>query len=216
MSLPAGRLSPRPVSHNRTLLWIQRALFTIAFMALGYCAWVIVDSRIFEQREMAELERLVAARRTLIIDKTPANPLVVPARVDGGIGQGRLIGRIEVKRLGLSVVIMEGTDFPILKRAAGHIIGTPLPGEPGNVGIAAHRDTYFRTLKDIRKDDVITVTTPEGDYRYRVVSTRIVDPADVSVLDSDGTDVLTLVTCYPFTFIGPAPNRFIIRAEQIS
>ena len=118
-------------------------------------------------------------------------------------------------RLGVSVIVMEGTDARTLRRAAGHINGTALPGQDGNVGIAAHRDTFFRPLRDIRKDDVITITTSRGDYRYRVVSTQIVGPDDVSVLNSDGSDVLTLVTCYPFNFIGAAPSRFIVRAEQI-
>ena len=83
------------------------------------------------------------------------------------------------------------------------------------MGIAAHRDTFFRPLRGIREGDVIAITTSRGDYRYRVVSTRIVSPDDLSVLNSDGSDVLTLVTCYPFNFIGSAPNRFIVRAEQI-
>jgi sortase A len=192
------------------LRWVQRALFAIAFVAFSYCAYVMTESWIFQREETRNLERLVVAHQTAIIDTSPAPEARVNVQPDG------LIGRISVARLGVSVIVMEGTDERTLRRAAGHISGTPLPGQEGNVGIAAHRDTFFRPLRDIRKDDLITITTSQGDYRYRVVSTQVVSPDDVSVLSSDGSDVLTLVTCYPFNFVGAAPNRFIVRAEQIS
>ena len=83
------------------------------------------------------------------------------------------------------------------------------------MGVAAHRDTFFRPLEQVRVDDVIVFTTPAAQYRYRVVSSRIVDPADVSVLDGGEREILTLVTCYPFYFVGPAPNRFVVRAERL-
>jgi sortase A len=126
-----------------------------------------------------------------------------------------LIGRIEIQRLGMSVAVAEGTDEPTLRRAVGHIAGTALPGQPGNIGVAAHRDTFFRPLRNIRRDDIITLTTLGGEYRYRVVSTRIVAPDDVAVLNSDGNQILTLVTCYPFYFVGSAPRRFIVRAARV-
>lgn len=104
------------------------------------------------------------------------------------------IGRMEITRLNLSVIVAEGTDEATLRRSSGHIIGTELPGKPGNVGIAGHRDTLFRPLRNIQRNDIITLTTVGGDYRYRVVSTKIVSPYDVAVLNPDGTEVLTLVT----------------------
>ena len=127
-----------------------------------------------------------------------------------------MIGRIEIARVGISVVVVEGTDDHILRRSAGHILGTALPGKPGNVGIAGHRDTFFRPLRNIRRNDIITLSTPRGEYRYRVVSTKVVSPSDVAVLDSDGNQILTLVTCYPFYFVGAAPSRFIVRAERVA
>ena len=126
-----------------------------------------------------------------------------------------MIGRIEIQRLGVSVLVVEGTGASALRRAAGHIAGTGLPGQTGNIGIAAHRDTFFRPLRNVQRDDIITLTTLRGEYRYRVVSTKVVDPHDVAVLNPDGTEVLTLVTCYPFYFIGSAPDRFIVRAERV-
>ena len=96
----------------------------------------------------------------------------------------------------------------------GHIPGTPLPGEAGNVAIAGHRDTFFRPLRLIRKNDTIILTTDRGEDQYHVVSTSIVRPDEIQVLYPTGRDTLTLVTCYPFDYVGPAPNRFIVRAER--
>jgi sortase A len=127
-----------------------------------------------------------------------------------------LIGRLEVPRLLLSVVVVEGVDNTSLRRAAGHIPGTALPGETGNVGLAGHRDTFFRPLKDLKIKDEITVSTLRGVFQYQVVSLRIVAPDDVGVLAPSAENVLTLVTCYPFYFVGPAPKRWIVRARQVS
>jgi sortase A len=112
-------------------------------------------------------------------------------------------------------MIIEGTKGATLRRAAGHIPGTALPGQVGNVGLSAHRDTFFRPLRNIHLGDIIVVTTLDGQYRYRVVSTRIVSPSDVTVLDVGRDELLTLVTCYPFYFVGAAPNRFIVRAQKV-
>lgn len=177
---------------------LTNALFGGAILMLGYCAFVMADTWMFQREAKRELVQSV---------ETPA---IAPAPPIKG-----LIGRIDIGRLGLSVVVMEGTSAHTLRRAAGHIEGTALPGERGNVGISAHRDTLFRPLKDIRQDDIIMITTPAGEYRYRVVSTEIVSPENTEVLNSDGADILTLVTCYPFYFVGPAPNRFVVRAERV-
>jgi sortase A len=125
-----------------------------------------------------------------------------------------VVGRLEIPRLGVSVMVVEGVDDSDLKRAVGHIPGTALPGESGNVGIAGHRDTFFRPLRSIQRDDTITVSSLQGAYRYRVVSTNVVSPKDVQVLDPTGRASLTLVTCFPFEYVGSAPKRFIVHAER--
>jgi sortase A len=112
-------------------------------------------------------------------------------------------------------MISEGTDRRTLRRAVGHIPGTPLPGQQGNVVIAGHRDTFFRALGNIHNDDEITLTTLDGTYRYLVDSTQVVAPEDTQALDDSDDTILTLVTCYPFYFVGPAPKRFIVRAHKI-
>jgi sortase A len=125
-----------------------------------------------------------------------------------------VIGRLEIPRLKLAVMVREGADEGTLRRAVGHIPGTALPGRIGNVGLAGHRDTFFRALRNIHADDVIEMETTSGTYRYIVKSTRIVTPRDVSVLKASGGDTLTLVTCYPFYYVGSAPKRFIVHATQ--
>jgi sortase A len=112
-------------------------------------------------------------------------------------------------------MVVEGTDEGDLKRAVGHIRGTALTWDTGNVGLAGHRDTFFRPLRSIQRDDRITITTLRGAYRYRVLSTSIVGPDDTQVLYATGHDSLTLVTCFPFEYVGPAPNRFVVRAERV-
>ncbi len=126
-----------------------------------------------------------------------------------------VIGRLDIPRLGLSVMVREGADESTLRRAVGHIPGTALPGKIGNVGLAGHRDTFFRALRNIREDDTIELETTSGSYRYVVKSTKIVTPRDVSVLEASGGPTLTLVTCYPFYYVGSAPKRFIVHAAQV-
>src|SRR5689334_6900289 len=167
---------------------------------LGYCAFVLSDAWIFQNRERRQFDRLLTERR----DAIP-----VAASTSG------LIGRIEIQRLGLSAMVIEGMNDSTLRRAVGHIPGTALPGQMGNVAISGHRDTFFRPLRNIKRNDIITLTTLSGVYQYRVVSTKVVGSNDVSVLTSNGRQILTLVTCYPFYFVGSAPDRFIVRAERV-
>ena len=121
---------------------------------------------------------------------------------------------LRIPKIKLEVAILPGTDDFVLNRAAGHIDDTALPGANGNSGIAAHRDGFFRGPKDIEAGDRIEVETVEGRVGYHVERTWIVDPEDVSVLDPTTTPALTLVTCYPFYYVGSAPERFIVRAVR--
>jgi sortase A len=198
------RLVIKAGASRSALIWAQRMLFAVAILLLGYCGYVVLDTGVFQARESAELARFVPER--------PATPdVAIPA-----IGPDGLIGRMEVQRLGVSVVVMEGTKNKTLRRAVGHIVGTGLPGQPGNVGIAGHRDTFFRPLRNIQPDDIITLTTLRGVYRYRVVFTKVVNPDNVAMLNPDEEEILTLVTCYPFYYVGSAPERFIVRARRVS
>ena len=189
------------------LRWIQRVLLASAVSALLYCGFVLTDACIFQNTRLRQFDRLTGHRETNA-DAGPTAGSHPPPSI------GDLIGRIEIPRLGVGAMVTEGTGTTVLRRGVGHISGTALPGQPGNVGISGHRDTFFRPLRNIRSKDLITLTTVLGKYRYQVVSTTIVSPSQVSVLDPGKSEMLTLVTCYPFYFIGSAPNRFIVFAVR--
>ena len=122
---------------------------------------------------------------------------------------------LRVPKIRLEVAVLPGTDDRTLNRGVGHIEGTARPGTDGNVGLAGHRDGFFRALKDLVTGDLIELHTVQGTEAYRVERTWVVSPEDVSVLDPTSTRVLTLVTCYPFYFVGSAPDRFILRAVRV-
>jgi sortase A len=119
---------------------------------------------------------------------------------------------LRIPGIKLEVPVLAGTDDWTLNRAVGHIEETAMPGADGNSGIAGHRDGFFRGLKDVHVGDELVLQTRGADERYLVERIWVVDPEDVSVLDPTPTRALTLVTCYPFYFVGPAPQRFIVRA----
>jgi sortase A len=184
---------------------VERLLFVVAAVALVSYAGVRIEASREQAALAGELER---SRATL---QTPGR------RVVGGTPPAphALIGRIDVPRLELSALAREGVDTRTLRGSAGHVPGSALPGETGNAAFAAHRDSFFRPLRGVRRGDEIAITTPHGEYRYVVSGTRIVDPEDVSVLRASSDPTLTLVTCYPFDFVGSAPQRFIVTARLV-
>jgi len=190
---------------KRALKWAHRAFFACAVLLLGFCGLALTDSWVFEWRENRDLDLLRAERVT-----SQGTPQLRFSVLPKG-----LVGRIEIPRLRLSAIVMEGIGSAALRRGVGHIPGTALPGERGNVGLAGHRDTLFRPLKDLKINDEIRLSTPSGDFRYEVESLRIVGPNDTTVLAASGEQSLTLVTCYPFYYVGPAPQRWIVRARQV-
>jgi LPXTG-site transpeptidase (sortase) family protein len=129
--------------------------------------------------------------------------------------RGEVLGRFEVPRLGLSYVLLEGTDDRTLDKSIGHVENTGHIGESGNIGIAGHRNTHFRKLEWIRRGDDIVLTSPEGEFRYKVEWIRLVEPTDVAVLDPSHGPAVTLVTCFPFEYVGGAPLRHIVRALPV-
>jgi LPXTG-site transpeptidase (sortase) family protein len=200
---------------RRILQWTQRLLAITAILLLGYCGFVLVDTWAFQHRQNRILQQLLNTH------PGPSDAVVQfrAAKLTHGppaIAAGGLIGRIEIPRLKLSAIVMEGDNPRTLRRAVGHMAGSPLPGQVGNVALTGHRDTFFRPLRNIRRGDIIVVTTLQGEYRYRVMSTKVVGPNDVAVLSPSVDEILTLVTCYPFYFVGAAPDRFIVRAERVA
>jgi len=135
----------------------------------------------------------------------------LPPRLEAGAP----LGTLEIPRLNLATVVFEGEDEPTLAKGVGHLWDTSLPWQGGNTALAAHRDSFFRPLEHIRIGDAMRLVTPQGNYDYVVRETFVVDPTDLWVLDPTPQPTLTLITCYPFNYIGPAPRRFIVRAERI-
>lgn len=191
--------------------WLERALLVVGIACLGYYGYVSAESALYQAYETRELDAILASAPPAPAPPPGSSTAVPPARKVFKTGEA--VGRIEIPRLGVSAVVRAGSDARTLRLAVGHIPGTALPGESGNVGLAAHRDTFFRRLGDIRDDDEVRIVTPEGTFSYRVTNTQVVNPKDVWVLDPTDAPVLTLVTCYPFTYVGSAPRRFIVRAH---
>jgi sortase A len=205
-NIPLG-CQPRP--HSRFLRWLRNAFFAAGVLALGYSGFVMLDTKLYQAAQARSFQQQLESVRPISARVgDDGNPAFAPAP------RGTL-GRIEIARIGVAAMILEGVDERTLRRAVGHFPGTALPGQPGNVAIAGHRDTFFRELRNVRHDDEITLTTLYGSYRYLVDSAQVVAPEDTQVLDDSGDKILTLVTCYPFYFVGPAPKRFIVRAHRI-
>ena len=190
----------------RATRWLERLLFVVAFVCLGYYGYVQAETYLYQRVENRELDAVLASRSADAARLSRERPY--PAA-------GATLGRIAIDRLGVSAIVRAGSDARTLSLAVGHVPGTALPGAEGNVGLAGHRDTFFRRLSDVRSGDEITMATPDGTYRYVVERTLVVEPDDVWVLDATAHPSLTLVTCYPFTYIGTAPQRFIVRATMV-
>jgi sortase A len=190
-------MTDRRTNLSRGLRFLEWLLVAIGVASIGWLA----TAHIAADREQASLSRELYRIPDAVLPAAGSAPAI----------RG-LVGRIDVPRLKLSALAREGADVMTLRGAVGHIPGTAFPGAPGNAAFAAHRDTFFRPLKSVRNGDEVILTTTRGVYHYLVTGTRIVEPADVSVLDPTPEATLTLVTCYPFDYIGSAPQRFIVRA----
>ena len=178
--------------------FLEWTLLGLGLGCLGVYAFETVEARKFQAEQTAAFER-AATKRT-------APPPVTA---------GGLLGMLDVPRLKLSTPVIEGDDDETLERAVGHLPDTALPWEQGNSAIAGHRDGLFRPLKDVKVGDEIRFRTTRNEYRYKVTGTSIVQPDDVSVLEPRRSQAtLTLITCYPFYYVGSAPQRFIVHAQR--
>lgn len=226
--------------------------YIVGICALGYYGYVLANQYVYQAFENWAFDQQIANGRAVTFtdylrEKTPLGFLVgkeapgseattaksspppeisEPARPV----EGSVLGRVEIKRLNVSAMVLEGADAKILKISVGHVPSTSLPGETGNFAIAAHRDTLFRALKDIKKGDLVTFQAPTATYTYEVEGTKIVKPSNIAVLQpdgggvipatdngpGDGTKLLTMITCYPFYYVGAAPKRFIVESKLIS
>jgi LPXTG-site transpeptidase (sortase) family protein len=172
-------------------------LFAFGIVALGYAGIVFADSHIYQVVEIQKFERT----------SIPPSPRI--------LAEGDMLGELQVPRLGLDAIVVQGDSTADLRRAVGHLSESAIPGEWGNVALVGHRDTFFRPLRDIRVGDEIKFKTRERGFEYVVESIEVVAPTDIRVLETSTGHDLTLVTCFPFHFVGPAPKRFVVRAREV-
>lgn len=197
---------------SNALRWSEALFWLAGCSALAYCAYTVVDARVAQVRLSHVLER---DRQVQMHGEVQVNAATSERRTTALHGQSKNVPveRLTIPKIGLSAMVLEGDNARSLRVGLGHIPGTSNPGQPGNIGIAGHRDTFFRSLRRIDKGDEIIMETAAKTYRYRVSSIEIVEPQNVGVLSRENKDELTLVTCYPFSYIGAAPKRFVVHAE---
>lgn len=223
---------------QRALRWSANICLVAGFLGVAWFLYWLIQGSLYQKYQSYQLDQSLRAQSAGQADvpsvlssqnEKPENtpdrtlhPGPTQSRTQAGVRKPRapldpgLIGRIEIPRVNISAIVREGVDSRTLNRAVGHVPGTSLPGQSGNVALAAHRERLFRGLRFIGEGDSIRLITKTGTYVYAVDSISIVSPADVQVLAPTPEPVITLVTCYPFNYAGRAPQRFIVRARQIT
>ncbi len=188
---------------------LEALLWSIAAASAIYLAYVFADRALWSH----EANRLLS--------ENALSPAAVAATnaVTGTVEAVRkppFLARLEIPALDLTALVVDGIDELTLRRAVGRIPSSSRPGEPGDVALAGHRDTDFRSLQQLKRGDRVELATSEGKFAYEVEWIRIVAPERVDVLAPDASPTLTLVTCYPFRYVGRAPLRYVVRAREIS
>ena len=193
---------------DRVVRWVERGHVIIGVTCLVWVGVTSLSALVYQVEQRASLERR---------DRSLEPPEAVRAAhgVETPVEAPAPIGRLDIPRIGLSAVVAEGDDEQTLNVAVGHLPDTPLPWQEGNTALAGHRDTFFRPLRRIQTGDEIRFATRRGTFRYRVMRHTVVEPDELWVLDASSAAALTLITCYPFDYVGPAPRRFIVHAERI-
>ena len=201
---------------------LSRVSMLTGLALIAWPVYVTTDSAIAQWSGRRQLARAVERahsmppattvdeqQETIVVRKPGATP-------ESAVAPGTVLAQFEVPRLGLSYILLEGTDNRTLGRSVGHVEGTGMPGSAGNISIAGHRDTHFRKLEWIHRDDEIVLTSREGKRDvYRVEWSRLFTPGDIQVLDESHGPAITLITCFPFEYVGSAPLRLVIRALPV-
>jgi len=183
---------------HRLLRCVEYICWSAGAVLVAYAAFWVWSAADFQARETA---RLQAQQHEPIEEARPH--------------AGELLGKISIARLGISAIVAEGVDDKTLRHAVGHFPQSSFPDQPGNVALAGHRDTFFRGLSRLRVKDIVMLETARGKFEYEVIRTAVVSPSHVEYARSSSPSDLTLVTCFPFHYVGPAPDRFIAQAVRI-
>jgi len=197
-------------AHSVGLRSIPRLLVGLGAALLVYTAGTLAYAAIYQHYQSRVLDENIALHHVQTAFAPGGEPVFRVAEIVPG--EGDILGRLDIPRIGMSVMIPHGIEAGTLRVGVGHVPGTALPGTEGNVVLAGHRDTFFRTLEGILPGDVVRIVTVSRLYEYTVDSVEVVDPEATYVMESRGRSELTLITCYPFHFIGAAPERFIVHA----
>jgi sortase A len=199
----------RRIPRKSLLRLAEVCLWVVAIGTLGFCSIAYGSAALHQAREKKILASL---RASASVHSGPAAAHRISTQLPP---HEMLLGLIQFPRLDTSAIVEEGVSTGTLWKAVGHLPGTALPGQPGNAVLAAHRDTYFSGLGDLKVGDLVSYESPTATYSYRIESTRIVEPDDRSVLSTSNEPTLTLITCYPFHYIGSAPQRYVVTARQV-
>jgi sortase A len=199
---------------GRAIAALERCLWLAAIGFLGTALWMKGDSIFYQFRADRELD---AAIRSLgaIGESAPAKQAGGEPAVRVQLAPGTPLARLSVPRLAVEIVVAEGTDDRVLQRALGHVPTSARPGEAGNVALAGHRDTHFRFLEQLVVGDEMVLESVSARDVYRVEWAVVVEPHQVELVEDSGYAALTLVTCYPFRYVGNAPYRYVIRARKL-
>ncbi|HEX5109218.1 MAG TPA: class D sortase [Vicinamibacterales bacterium] len=196
---------------TRCLGSAERLLVAAGLAALTWCGVVVTDAFVAQRAARRSLETRAVVERPVPPERPAPAPAVLPA--EPALTRGAAIGALSIPRVHLSAIVLHGSDAQTLRRGPGHVENTALPGQPGNVVIAGHRDSFFSPLRNIKVGDDIFFDTPDGRFHYQVTSLKVINPHEVGVMAPTRENVLTLITCFPFWVLGPAPDRFVVRAS---
>lgn len=186
---------------SRWMQQLERFLFSCGVTCAVLFLALLVEREWFQYWYVRDLSRAV------VLDTTSSPPSKKVRHVEGEV-----LGKIEIERLGISAAVVEGESEQTLRRAVGHLPDSVYPGEAGRMVLAAHRDTFFRNLRWAKVGDVVRMETPRGGREYVVEAMMVVKPEEVNVIGATKRELLTMVTCYPFDYVGPAPYRFLVHA----
>jgi len=212
---------------SRPLLNLAADLLILAGAAsVLVFAWASLDAAYYQYTQKLQFEKQVGnaevaggstgIAKAMALAETRPQPelkLFVPNLVKPPGRDPLLIGQLEAPRVGLSVMVREGLDVATLRRAVGHVPSTALPGEVGNFVVLGHRDTFFRPLRQLEKGDTVRIATSRGRFTYAIESIEVVEPEGIALTAPASEAVATLITCFPFNYVGPAPRRFVARAR---
>lgn len=197
------------------LLWLSNIFLLAGMSAIVASGWALLDGKLYQAAQKRQLDgqfEKEAERGTIPVTapRSVFQPVLLPALSKP---DPLAIGRLEIPRLGLDVVMREGVDDTSLRKAVGHLPSSALPGEAGNFVVLGHRDTFFRPLRGIELGDAIRVRTAARNFVYKVESIQVTEPGWPGAVEQTPDPTVTLITCFPFEYIGAAPSRFVVRAK---